>query len=90
MIKGVNKRIIEVNHPEDQYFEKVILFLSPKVKYEHLVVQQHVDEYLKVLAPKIKQKNERKRKLKPKWMLVFQLAAAAVGGGLIYGVIQML
>lgn len=27
MIKGVNKRILEVNFPESEYFEKAVVFL---------------------------------------------------------------
>lgn len=32
MIKGVNKRIIEINNPDSIYFEKAIFYLKPSVR----------------------------------------------------------
>lgn len=32
MIKGVNKRIIEINNPQSIYFEKAIFYLKPNVR----------------------------------------------------------
>lgn len=29
MIKGVNKRIVEINNPQNEYFEKAILYIRP-------------------------------------------------------------
>lgn len=86
MIKGVNKRIIEVLNPEDRYFEKVILFLSPTVKADDYLVQKHASEYLQTITPKAKCK----RRLKPGWLFLFQLLAAAVTGGICVGVFQLL
>ena len=31
MIKGVNKKIIEINNPDSLYFEKAILYVRPNV-----------------------------------------------------------
>lgn len=30
MIKGVNRRVIEINNPDGEYFEKAILFVKPE------------------------------------------------------------
>ncbi len=30
MVKGVNKKIIEINNTENEFFEKIILYVSPK------------------------------------------------------------
>ncbi|MEG0615620.1 MAG: hypothetical protein RR540_07680 [Oscillospiraceae bacterium] len=30
MIKGVNKHIVEINNPQNDYFEKAILFVKPE------------------------------------------------------------
>ena len=30
MIKGVNKQIIEINDPENKYFEKAVLYIRPE------------------------------------------------------------
>lgn len=32
MIKGVNKRIIEINSPDSLYFEKAVFYLKPNVR----------------------------------------------------------
>ena len=32
MIKGVNKKVIEINHPDSAYFERAVLYLKPDVK----------------------------------------------------------
>lgn len=31
MIKGVNKKIIEINNPDSIYFEKAVFYLKPNV-----------------------------------------------------------
>ncbi len=31
MIKGVNKKVIEINHPDSVYFERAVLYLRPDV-----------------------------------------------------------
>lgn len=31
MIKGVNKKIIEINNPDSLYFEKAVFYLRPNV-----------------------------------------------------------
>lgn len=31
MVKGVNKKIIEVNNPDSIYFEKAVFYLRPEV-----------------------------------------------------------
>ncbi len=40
MIKGVNKKIIEINETENIYFEKAILYIRPKmsdIPQSHLI-----------------------------------------------------
>ncbi len=31
MIKGVNKKVIEINRPDSAYFERAVLYLKPDV-----------------------------------------------------------
>ncbi|MGN0591879.1 MAG: hypothetical protein ACI4JQ_01380 [Ruminococcus sp.] len=31
MVKGVHKKIIEVNHPSSDYFEKAVFYLKPGI-----------------------------------------------------------
>lgn len=32
MIKGVNKKVLEINNPQSIYFEKAVLYLKPNMK----------------------------------------------------------
>jgi hypothetical protein len=50
MIKGVNKKVIEINNPESQYFDKVVLYVKPnRETYSKGELTQEVDKYLKSL-----------------------------------------
>ena len=31
MVKGVNKKVIEINNTENEFFEKIVLYVSPKI-----------------------------------------------------------
>ena len=53
MIKGVNKRIIEINNPENDYFEKAILFInSSKLQESEPILNRSADIYFKSLQAK--------------------------------------
>lgn len=53
MIKGVNKRIIEINNPENDYFEKAILFInSSKLQEPEPILKRSADIYFKNLQAK--------------------------------------
>ncbi len=81
MIKGVNRRIIEILNPEDVYFERVILFLNPDVSAEEPALGAHTGEYLKELTQIAKQKKKRALPRRCLSLLKF-LGGAAVGGGI--------
>jgi hypothetical protein len=60
MIKGVNKKIIEVNNPDSQYFDKVILYIKPSAEIQSRnEIAYEVDRYLKSL---IKHRGNTKKK----------------------------
>ena len=40
MIKGVNRKIIEVNNPDSPYFEKAVLYLKPNIAILHEAVSK--------------------------------------------------
>lgn len=44
MIKGVNKRIIEINDTDSIYFEKAVFYLRPEVKELPSEVSNHEAE----------------------------------------------
>lgn len=61
MIKGVNKRIIEINNPENEYFEKAILFINPsKIEERDKLVTKNADAYFKTLQERQGKKLKRK------------------------------
>lgn len=58
MIKGVNKKIIEINNPESPYFDKVILYIKPNREiHSSNELTYEVDKYLKSII-KDKQQNK--------------------------------
>lgn len=60
MIKGVNRRVIEINNPDGEYFEKAILFVKPEKSGDK-------PETLKIAARKYLSEvdeNDRRRRLR--------------------------
>lgn len=59
MIKGVNRRVIEINNPDGEYFEKAILFVKPEKSGDNPKILRSVAmEYLS----DIDENNRRKRR----------------------------
>lgn len=57
MLKGINRRIIEINKTNNDFFEKAILFVnSDKFEISEYVLSQQADLYLKEL-PKPQKRN---------------------------------
>ncbi len=53
MLKGINRRIIEINRTGNEYFEKVILFVRPeKLEYTHQQLNAQAENYLSSLSHK--------------------------------------
>lgn len=47
MIKGVNKKIIEINNPESIYFEKAVFYLRPEViELPQQVAEEEIERYI--------------------------------------------
>ncbi|WP_028516591.1 hypothetical protein [Ruminococcus flavefaciens] len=52
MIKGVNKKIIEINNPDSLYFEKAVLYLRPNVTiFPETISQKEAQRILSSLLP---------------------------------------
>ncbi len=85
MIKGVNKRIIEIINPNDEYFEKVVIFLSPKVDKNLQVINSRALEYVDNLCVK-----KRKRKPKPVFLSIAKILLPAVVGSVLTTVILLI
>lgn len=62
MIKGVNKKIIEINNPNSSYFDKVILYLKPNNNIQSSnELSFEVDRYLKSLIRENIDNNSKKK-----------------------------
>ncbi|MEG0571140.1 MAG: hypothetical protein RR497_05805 [Oscillospiraceae bacterium] len=80
MVKGVNKQIIEINYPQDEYIQKAILFVNPTkcTEKKSVLVSKattYMDDIIKSSKGSYKvplQKN--KKKLKWKSMVIFTMS----------------
>ena len=76
MIKGVNRKIVEINRTGNDYFEKAILFINPQKSYSSTQqIDQWAEEYLdSVLKPENGKKRFKRWCQKHsawKWGLIF-------------------
>ena len=74
MIKGVNKKVIEINHPDSVYFERAVLYLRPDISEVPLQEAQAQTEYYLQNAP-----SGRRRPRLRGWLL-FLLGALTSAG----------
>lgn len=52
MIKGVNKKIVEINNPKSLYFEKAILYVRPSMSdIPSKLLSREAHNYLKSIMP---------------------------------------
>lgn len=73
MIKGVNKKIIEINHTDSIYFEKAVFYLRPEVRELPAEVSRaEAEKYISMIVPELR------RKKRP--VIIPFLVALAVAG----------
>lgn len=77
MLKGVNKRIVEINDPESIYFERAVFYLRPNITVIPDMVSHLEAERLYTKASGSSQEG-RSRKVSRKKLLIIGAAAAAV------------
>ncbi len=77
MLKGVNKRIVEVNDPDSLYFERAVFYLRPNVTVVPDMVSHLEAErlYTKALGGR---KEGCSHKARRKKLIIIGAAAAAV------------
>ena len=64
MIKGVNKKIIEVNHTDSIYIEKAVFYLRPNVRELPTEVSRaEAEKYVSRLGLEYRMKNRRTKKI---------------------------
>ena len=73
MVKGVNKKIVEINNPDSLYFEKAIFFVRPNIAdVSAKLLSIEARNYMKSLMPQ-----ESRRKSRRLEHLKFGLAVLA-------------
>jgi hypothetical protein len=86
LLKGVSKRIIEVNNSDNEYFERILFFIKPNTKEfsdEHILKEaknfskfQNKNEYYASLA--IKKYRQRRKIIMAFKMSLLALCSSAV------------
>ncbi len=72
MIKGVNRKVIEVNRPDSAYFERAVLYVRPEVNdVPEKAAQRETAELFGESAPKQKKHTD--------WFLFFLGMAVSAG-----------
>lgn len=82
MIRGTNKRIIEINGEDDSCFERIVLFLRPEQGDESMekmvkMAEDYADGLFRSGAPV----SLLSRTIRKKWPLVTAVAGALLCGG---------
>ena len=57
MIKGVNKKVVEINNPRSIYFERAVFYLKPNMSLmPEKLISREADEFIRELAPERRKK----------------------------------
>ncbi len=80
MIKGVNKKVIEINHPDSVYFERAVLYLRPEVA--EVPMQQAEEETAYYFCQSAAGQN---RSRLPGWLAVLLVALPSAALGMLAG-----
>ena len=92
MVKGVNKKVIEINNTENEFFEKIVLYVSPKAGATNSAkVKKAVNDVvsnLSAASPKtrslreiVKMQERRKKRFK---ILLLCIASLLVLSGILF------
>lgn len=74
MIKGVNKKIIEINRTDSIYFEKAVFYLRPEVRELPTEISRaEAEKYISQIIPEL----HRKKKFSGK--IIIPLTVIAIG-----------
>ncbi len=80
MLRGVNKRVVEIKNPKSDYFERAILFLKDNEDKTDGEIELLSGEYIKYLSTE----RRRKRRFSPLTALIFGFIGMIFGGIIIY------
>ncbi len=81
MIKGVNRKIIEVNRTDSIYFEKAVFYLRPEVRELPMEVSRaEAEKYISQIIPELR----RRKRFSVKMIIPFAVIAIAVAVFMIH------
>ncbi len=81
MIKGVNKKIIEIKNPDSIYFERAVFYLKPHIReLPEEVAEDEALHYISMLVPR-RQKHELTRSR------LFRIALFAAAAAVIAAIV---
>lgn len=89
MLKGVNRQVVEISHPESAYFERVLFFVKPEFSsVSEKRIKGKADEIIKDAAspPGLKKASRKKGRLKQ----LLQLTGAALVGAAAAGAVSLI
>ncbi len=76
MVKGVNKKIIEVNNPDSIYFEKAVFYLRPNVyKLPEEISEREIERYISNLGLEV---NCKKSKIKIGRIIIYSAVVLVI------------
>ncbi|MCH5198051.1 MAG: hypothetical protein J1E34_04005 [Oscillospiraceae bacterium] len=88
MLKGVNRMVLEVNQPENKYFEKMIFFVRPEFSgLSDSKLREQAKHALSTAQRPVKSKRERNSERLRK---ILQTALAAGAGAGITAIIELM
>lgn len=75
MIKGVNRKIIEVNRTDSIYFEKAVFYLRPEVRELPTEISRaEAEKYISQIIPEVR----RKKKFSGRMIIPLTVIAVAI------------
>lgn len=87
LIKGVNKRIIEVTHSENDCFDRIILFVNPNYTLDNQNLSKKAGDCVKDVTKKVRLRQKIKRRI---FLFVELITSAAIGAMATIGFIKFL
>jgi len=84
MVRGVNKRVIEINETGNPYFDKAVLYMNDRAQKPEPALEEEARRYLATIQ-RVRWSGWRPWKARARWALWLGLAAGAslLGWGLL-------
>lgn len=87
MVRGVNKRVIEINETGNPYFDKAVLYMNDRAQKSEPALEEEARRYLATIQ-RVRWSGWRPWKAWARWLLWLLLGAGA--GLLLWGLLLLL